>query len=709
MVRTLYFVAALLFCQTLYAEELAPFSWEWSQNPASPVNLSNRLDAPAGKDGFIRIEDGHFVRPNGKRLKIWGINVSANACFPEKEHAAEFADYIARFGINGVRFHFMDSPWTKFLEGDPDTSQTFNADLFDRFDYFIYQLKQQGIYINLNLNVARRFKEGDGVREAEYLGFAKGATYFDERLIELQKDYAQKLLTHINPYTKTEYRNEPAVNIVEIVNENSLVEYWAAGRLKGENTTKNPGTWTDIPPSYAKQLNEQFNQWFAKNVSTAEQEQIRIEAGVGDGEALPRLVPEQFKIASTLRFRTEARFYVETEKRFFQMMYAFLKNELGVKAHIVGSSDHNHYKSGYAHLSANALLEVVDSHVYWQHPNYKEGRVDGRGAFEIENTPMVNNPYFSTPVQLSRAAIEGKPFTVSETNHPYPNEYACEGIPILAAYAALQDWDGIYFYTFDHAPPSQWKPEMRGHFDIRPDAVKMANLAASAFLFMRGDIAPADKTVLRSYSAPYVLDSIRMPSSERPYFTPGFDLSVPLRYRTRVLSLSGEQSTYLESERPSLIFDDEKQLTWNIQNPNQGAVSINTEMTQGVVGYIRSSEQPLQNLSLNIENDFASVLCVSLDNRPIELSRSMMLAATAKAHNADTKWNKEHTSLQSWGRQPLLTESVRGTVVLKGLKNARQVKVYPIAPNGAPANGAISAQQTQDGWSFSIGETACVM
>ena len=709
MRRSSLIVLLLFICISTQASDLVAFNWTWNESPASPVNLSNRLDAPAGKDGFIKIEDGHFIKPNGQRLKIWGINVSSRACFPEKEHAADVADFLVRFGINGVRFHYMDNPGTKFLAGDADTTQTLNPGLLDRLDYFIFQLKQRGVYINLNLNVARRFKSGDGVREADLLGYAKGATYFDERLIELQKDFAKKLLTHHNPYTKTAYRNEPAVNIVEIVNENSLVESWAAGRLKGENTTKNPGAWSDVPPYYGKKLDQQFNQWLNKTISDEDLASIRSEAGAGSDELVPRLLPDQFENASTLRFRAEARFYMDTEKAFFLDMYSFLKDELGVKAHIVGSSDHNHYKSGYAHLHANAMLDVVDSHVYWQHPNYREGRVDGRGAFEIGNTPMVNDPYFSTPVQLSRAAVEGKPFTVSETNHPYPNEYACEGVPALAAYAALQDWDGIYFYTFEHALPSEWKPEMRGHFDIRPDPVKMANLAASAFLFMRGDVAPAGKTVLRSYSFPQIVDNIRMPSSERPYFTPGFDLSVPLRMKTRVSSLNGENETFNKVPPQNLISDEHKQLTWSIQNPKQGVVAINTPMTQGVIGYHRSMNKPLDDVNFEVETEFASLLCVSLDNQPVAQSRSLMLTATGKALNAGTRWNDARASLQSWGDAPMTIEPVVGKVTLKTERKPERVLVRPIGANGAPEGKTVLAKKNAQGWAFPIGETPSVM
>jgi len=48
---------------------------------------------------------------------------------------------------------------------------------------------------------------------------------------------SQQLLTHVNPYTGNAYINEPAVIMVEIVNENSLVEAWFDNRLLGLKTT----------------------------------------------------------------------------------------------------------------------------------------------------------------------------------------------------------------------------------------------------------------------------------------------------------------------------------------------------------------------------------------------------------------------------------------------------------------------------------------
>src|SRR5262245_48256569 len=151
---------------------------------------------------------------------------------------------------------------------------------------------------------------------------------------------------------------------------------------------------------------------------------------------------------------------------------------------------------------------------------------------------MVNAPLKSTVVELSRTAFAGKPYTVSETNHPFPSEYGSEGIPILAAYAALQDWDGVFWYTFE-PKVSDWKPVIGDPFDISHDPVKMTQLAAGAMLFVRGDVAAARKTIERSYSRERVNASVTLPRTEAPYFTPGFPLSTPLRSATRIRTLEG--------------------------------------------------------------------------------------------------------------------------------------------------------------------------
>ncbi len=120
---------------------------------------------------------------------------------------------------------------------------------------------------------------------------------------------------------------------------------------------------------------------------------------------------------------------------------------------------------------------------------------------------MVNDPLNSTVVELSRTAFVDKPFTCSEVNHPFPNQYACEGIPILAAYAGFQGWDGIVWYSFEQKKDPNWQPYVGDPFDMSLDPVKMPQMAAGVLMFVRGDLDAAKQTVERSYTTQQVWDS----------------------------------------------------------------------------------------------------------------------------------------------------------------------------------------------------------
>ena len=484
-------VFAMLFTGAAMAAEsdLKPYQIDWSKTGQSVIDMSEFLESPAGGSGFIRVEGGRLVKPDGTRLRIWGVNLTGPECFPPQELAPAIVGDLARFGVNCVRFHHMDGPWSPLFDKSRDDTAEFDPQAIDRLDFFIAELKKRGIYSNLNLNVSRQYKPGDGVRDAHLLGYGKSATYFNPRLIQLQHDYARKLLRHRNPYTKSEYRHEPAIATVEMVNENSVLEGWVGRRLVGRDTTEERATWRPIPVSYAEELTDQYNLWLEKNVSADKLSEIRREAG---NHRVERLAPPQFTQASTLRFTTEARFYMELERDFFEGMKQLLRDELDVKAPLVGTADHNDSYCGYAHVQSNRVFDYIDGHGYWQHPRTGSD-------FWIANTPMVNDPLDSTVTQFARTPVAGLPYTISETNHPYPAEFACEGIPILTAYALLQDWDGIYWFTYGKGRTQEPNQSWRGSFDFSNDPVKMTHLAACAAMFYRQDVDAAQKTILRVY------------------------------------------------------------------------------------------------------------------------------------------------------------------------------------------------------------------
>ncbi len=700
--------ASLLFGLTgSGGENWTPFTVDWSREVHSPADVSFLLDAPAAKNGPIRVQEGHLAYPDGRRFRIWGVNATAAATVPAKEHAVQIARRFAQVGINCVRFHFLDrfAPDGLLAAGRED-SLSFDPVQLDRFDFFVSELKKVGIYSNINLNVGRTYRDGDGVKDNRLLGFAKALTYFDPRLLELQKDYASRLLKHRNAYTDCEYRSEPAVVTVEIVNENSLVEAWFSGRLLGKNTTKNPGTWTDITASYEKDLTARFNEWLGNRCDRATLDSFRKEAAVGPQDLIPRLVPDQFNKASEQRFRTEASFYMEIEAQYFDGMRKFLKEELAVQAPIVGTSDHNHGRSGYPLLSATSVLDIQDGHVYWQHPRYLTGERGARTGFEITNTPMVDDPLNSTVVQLSRTAASGRPYTVSEVGHPFPNEYACEGIPILAAYAALQDWDGIYWYTLAHRDVAAAGDSAIGHFDLFPDPVKMTQLAAGAMMFLRPDVRPAEKTITRSYSREQVVDSLRLPYSERPFFTPGFSTVIPLRSGVRWTSLDGQPTAALKEDAADPIVSDTGELSWFHAQRGSGLVAVNTPRSQALVGYIGSGGKETGQMKASTETGFCAVTLSSLDENPIARSGKLLLTCTSRVENSNMVWTANRKSLEKWGTAPTRIDAVQGDVLLKNLEKAAAITAQPLDGSGSPLGSPVAAAESPEGWTITLGNPA---
>jgi hypothetical protein len=121
-----------------------------SSAEGTAVDVSDLLDAPAGKHGFLKTRDGHFVFEDGSPARFWGFDIMGGECFPDRETAQKLADRLARMGANTVRLHHMDAPWAEpniFDQRFNDT-QHLSSESLDRMDYFLGELKKRGIYVN---------------------------------------------------------------------------------------------------------------------------------------------------------------------------------------------------------------------------------------------------------------------------------------------------------------------------------------------------------------------------------------------------------------------------------------------------------------------------------------------------------------------------------------------------------------------------------
>jgi hypothetical protein len=670
---------------------LKPFTLDYRKAPlshsASPVDVSFLLDPPAGKHGLIRIKDGHFVTGDGKRIRFWGMNITdwskGSVMVPSKEDAPLWAATLARYGVNAVRFQFLDLPTPRgLIDSKRDDTRALDPEQFDREDFFIFELEKQGIYIDFNLLVGRPFKSGDGVTDAEKIHEgAKGISLFDPRLIELQKEYAKELLTHLNPYTKLSYTNDPAVAFVEINNENAL---WIGSH--------GPTSY------YDRELQGLYNTWLNKNLNGNDLSKLRTLAGVSENNPVPLLQSaKDVESAPKERFYAESRFFLDTEKNYFDDMRNYLTGSLSVNAIIISTADHSHVSSGYPLLLATSSFPTTDGHTYWQHP------------WEMKvKAPMVNDPFESTVVELSRTAVAGKPYTVSEVNDPFPNPWDSEGIPILAAYGGFQDWDGIFWYTFEPKASPDWMPYVGDPFDISLDPVKMPQLAAGALMFMRADISPSRSTVERSYTRDQVFDSALLPqATDRPYYTRGFPLSIPLQHGSRIRSLDdGATQHFAAAEVSNPILSDTNQLAWYYSSAMTGMVTVDTPRSQALIGFIKANGKSVSNLSAEIQNRFCTIVLSSLEMMPISRASKLLLTVGSRVENEGMQWNGMRINLSDWGGSPTLIEPVIGRITLRGLEGAKRVSAQPIDGSGQPLGESISASKTSAGWTVPLGTPA---
>ena len=225
--------------------------------------MSAYLDAPAGKHGFLQVTpDGHLKFENkDEKVRFVGVVNVAASNFPTKEQAKIIAARMAKFGINLVRIHLIDveREYGLFLNSNSNTLNIHPTRL-DRMDYFIKCLKDRGIYFNFCVQAGRIFKITDGIDAPIENDQSKYSTLFNQKLIALQKDFAQKTIGHVNPYTGLSYADDPAMISVELTNENSLFNGWFGWNSDNifEEKTDGIGTY------YSRELDTMFNNWLAE-------------------------------------------------------------------------------------------------------------------------------------------------------------------------------------------------------------------------------------------------------------------------------------------------------------------------------------------------------------------------------------------------------------------------------------------------------------
>ncbi len=248
--------------------------------PAKDTTASQFLPtAPtevAGIHGPVHIgPNGHIIAKDGTRLRLFSTSLTGNAQFIADTDARRVAYRLHKLGFNAVRLYsndywqsgYDDQSFFFYKDAGGKTNKSsyvVNPLQIARFDTLLYELKQHGIYVLLQLNTNHHFTTTEGVTYADST-YATGSMlteFVDPVAAQLHRDWARTFLSHVNPLTGMRYADDPQIVVVEYVNEHALYYYWTLDRLNyiGESDKLNKGKQT-ISYTQSRHLDSLYNQY----------------------------------------------------------------------------------------------------------------------------------------------------------------------------------------------------------------------------------------------------------------------------------------------------------------------------------------------------------------------------------------------------------------------------------------------------------------
>lgn len=225
-------LAILIACVAAYvgmAQPLvSPYPFAFPDGASITLPVQQQVEE-AGKRGRIGVQNGHLVFSSGERIRLFGTTIQWSGTFPDSTMAMKMATRLRELGFNAVRFNTYDISWwgggSIFADGTSTTA--LNPAQMRKFDWFIYQLKKNGIYVVLPMIGVFQPRADDGVRGYDSVGWgSRIPIFFNAALQRVVRNNVRMLLTHVNPFTNTAYKDETAIAYFVVTDENSLMNNW---------------------------------------------------------------------------------------------------------------------------------------------------------------------------------------------------------------------------------------------------------------------------------------------------------------------------------------------------------------------------------------------------------------------------------------------------------------------------------------------------
>ena len=372
------------------------------------------------------------------------------------------------------------------------------------------------------------------------------------------------------------------------------------------------------------------------------------------------------------------RFLISLETAYWTTMRDHVRS-LGFKSAIVGTI------SRYSPTSSQAGLQAMDTHNYWNYPdlgkNYRNH--SDTSDWTMEHRAMVNSPRENDYVLGALRQVKGYPNLATEYAHPAPNLYAGEQEFFFPAYAALQDLDGYWVYSY-------WTKEqssMVGLWDSLNGMNHLANIPIAAALFRRDVTAALNEYVIALTPDREVTEIGRL-SGMPQASTLGMPSTLPLVSRIRMAIGEGATDSATPPPRPAgpVYVSDTRELRWDSTDPAAGFFTVNTRLTKAFSGFGSGRRVELDGVAITTgvnRLDWCTIGVTMLEGTGFSSTNAgrALIVATGQYANTGWKWrDATHTGLTSWGGAPFLAEIVSGEVELPVPPS--RVKVWALSGAG---------------------------
>ena len=650
------------------SEEWVPFPYTNEIKAGTILDFTDVIpvDAPAGKDGFVRVSpEGHFTFENApnRRVRFVGGNLCFDANFLTKEQVAKAIRDFRMRGWNTMRLHHIDVTITKDewnnLWGRKTCPEISPAKL-DRLDYLMAECKKAGIYLTLDLYAMGCLGSCEGFDKPLNSNTIKAVVPIHRPAEDAWFKRAMELFDHVNPYTGIAWKDEPQIVFATLLNEDSIASVW----------------WGAVEMYVAK-----YNEWAAQ-------------------KGLPSYPRKD--IGTKPEF---ARFLHEVKAAANQRMARRLR-EAGVKTLISGGN----WWDTMAQAFERESLDVVDNHQYGDHPQPSYQKL----PFHINQKTNLKcgNPTYATPIMKAPTRIFGKPFTVTEYNYCPPNRYRAEGGLMTGAYAALQDWDGLYRFAWSHSSAKMFTQKPISGFDIATDPIGQMTERQVVLLFGRGDVKRAEKAYAYGVTMDEATERGLGDMWAKGLFPHPF---THLAYTSRIGSFVAESGrscalpcdgVFNRSNRkeipayPGKTVSDTGEISIDTR---AGRLSIATPRTAAVCA-VDKGNLSAGALSVSEMTTFCAVSASAMDGKPLEQSVRILLLHLTDVQNTGAEFkDAKMCDLKKWGKLPYLARTGSAKIALRNAN--RDLTVWALASDGSRLR-KVSADYRDGAYVFTVAVAA---